>query len=224
MSDKMRRYIIAFCILLMLSVFHSALAAPVAVGEIREVPSNAVDVLKDGIAAREKRMDPGGEDRTPGSDSDPGVTDAPVGQNEEDVGSDPKEPNPHHKSPPENLPEEESDNVNGDDVVNSDADGNDKSSGGYNAEEKDEEDNVQSEQSSVEEHPAVNPEDMTDLEKLFSALRISPRRNSGAGAVGTPKRELQGTVDVKTYVSDSSLPLQTAQGPSHRYSNPHFND
>jgi hypothetical protein len=59
MSEKMRRYmpVIAFWILVILSAFHFALAAPVAVREILEVRSNAVGVLKDGIAAWEKRMD-----------------------------------------------------------------------------------------------------------------------------------------------------------------------
>jgi hypothetical protein len=58
------------------------------------------------------------------------------------------------------------------------------------------------------EHPA-NPEYMTDLEELF---RLGPR-NSGSGAVGTPTKDLQGTVDIinKAYISDSSLPLQTTQ-------------
>jgi hypothetical protein len=62
------------------------------------------------------------------------------------------------------------------------------------------------------EHPA-NPEYMTDLEELF---RLGPR-NSGSGAVGTPTKDLQGTVDIinKAYISDSSLPLQT--NPSHKY-------
>ena len=44
----------AFWILLALSVFHFALAAPVAVGEMR---FNPVEVLKGGIAAWEKRVD-----------------------------------------------------------------------------------------------------------------------------------------------------------------------
>src|SRR6266849_7181902 len=64
MSDKMRRYmpVIVFWFLLFLSAIHFALAAPIA-PEILEVRSgsNAVGVLKDGIAAWEKRMDSGDE-------------------------------------------------------------------------------------------------------------------------------------------------------------------
>jgi hypothetical protein len=56
---------IAFWILLTLrlSAFHFAVAAPVAVGEILEVRSNAVGVLKDGITVWEKRMDSDNEDQ-----------------------------------------------------------------------------------------------------------------------------------------------------------------
>src|SRR6266852_7827132 len=74
MSDKMRRYmpVIAFWILVILSAFHFALAAPVAVREVLEVRSNAVGVLKDGIAAWEKRMDSGDEGQW--STNEPGLS------------------------------------------------------------------------------------------------------------------------------------------------------
>ncbi|KAI0274256.1 hypothetical protein BGY98DRAFT_1116703 [Russula aff. rugulosa BPL654] len=62
MSDKMRWYMIAFWIFLTLSVLHFALAAPVVVGEIREVD------LRDEIATWEKRMDP--NDDAPGNNID----------------------------------------------------------------------------------------------------------------------------------------------------------
>jgi hypothetical protein len=62
MSDKMRRYMIAFCILLIFSVFHFALAAPVTIGEMLEVRSNAVDPPKGRIAAWEKRVGTDDED------------------------------------------------------------------------------------------------------------------------------------------------------------------
>ncbi|KAI0262643.1 hypothetical protein BGY98DRAFT_714220, partial [Russula aff. rugulosa BPL654] len=62
MPDKMRWYMIAFCIFLTLSVLHFVLAAPVVVGEIREV------VLRDEIATWEKWMDP--NDDAPGIDID----------------------------------------------------------------------------------------------------------------------------------------------------------
>jgi hypothetical protein len=204
MSYKIRRYTIALCILLILSVFHFALAAPVPVGEILEVRSN-VDILEDGMAAWEKRMDSGDEDLNLGSDSDSdtGVSDAPGSHDEEDMVSD---------APNEGS---EDDDV----VVNSDAndyyvdDGDD----GYHAggDEENENDDVQSgEDSSVEntnpgpesEHPAT-PGPMADLEELPDELRFRPR-NTGSGAVGTPKGDLQGTADTKAYVSGSSLPLQ----------------
>lgn len=62
MSDKMRRYTISFWILLILSVFHFALAAPVAVREMLEVRSNAEDVVKGAIATWEKRVKSNDED------------------------------------------------------------------------------------------------------------------------------------------------------------------
>jgi hypothetical protein len=48
---------LAFCILLILPIFHFALVAPVAVGEMLEVRSNAIGVRKDEMAAWKKRMD-----------------------------------------------------------------------------------------------------------------------------------------------------------------------
>ena len=68
MSDKMRRHMIAFWILLTLRVFtsHLALAAPVAVGEnqeILEVRPDALGALKDGVVAWEKRMGSDNEDQ-----------------------------------------------------------------------------------------------------------------------------------------------------------------
>ena len=60
----MRWYMIAFWIFLTLSVSHSTLAAPVAVGETVEVRSNPVRVLNDGIAALEKRMGPNDKDQS----------------------------------------------------------------------------------------------------------------------------------------------------------------
>ena len=61
MFDKMRWYMIAFSVLLTYSVLHFALAVPVAVGETREVHSNpaeALNTIRDGTAAWEKRKDP----------------------------------------------------------------------------------------------------------------------------------------------------------------------
>ena len=67
----MRRHILAFWIL---SAFYFALAAPVAVGEMLEMRSNAVDAFMREIAMREKRMDNPGVDPKPEDiDSNPGV-------------------------------------------------------------------------------------------------------------------------------------------------------
>jgi hypothetical protein len=52
----------AFCILLILSVFHFALAAPVTIGEILEMRSNAVGAPEGGVAAWEKRVGTDDED------------------------------------------------------------------------------------------------------------------------------------------------------------------
>ena len=59
----MRRHKTASQILLILSISNFVLAAPVAVREINEVCVNAVGVAKVGMAASEKRMDPGDRHR-----------------------------------------------------------------------------------------------------------------------------------------------------------------
>jgi hypothetical protein len=76
---------IAFCILLILSVFHFVLA-PVIIGEILEVRSNAVDAPKGGIAVWEKRVGTDEEDHrkdNPGGDSE--LNDEPYVYNSYDV-------------------------------------------------------------------------------------------------------------------------------------------
>jgi hypothetical protein len=93
---------IEFWILLILFVFHFALAAPVPEREILEVRPNAVGVLKDGKAAWEKRMDLDDgdhwstdeayrKDDNPGRDPDPDDAsggDAPSGDLDDAPGSD----------------------------------------------------------------------------------------------------------------------------------------
>jgi hypothetical protein len=231
---------IVFWTLIILSVSHFALAAPVAVGEIREVRSNAVDALKDGMAAWEKRMDSDDKNRwstneayrkddNPGSSSD--SDDATGSYSDEDMyllGSDSEQDSEQTESDARGpdryynnrYPLDDSDglyfesdsansdsdsasaNPNGDDNGNSGYDGDNDNSGydGDNDNDSDGDDTVQSEQAAAEnanlgpesEHPAT-PEHTTDAEKLLKGvLRFRPR-NSGSGAVGTPKRELQGT-------------------------------
>jgi hypothetical protein len=117
---------IAFWILLILFVFHwhFALAAPVAVREMLEVRINAVDVLKDGKAAWERRMDLDDEDAWSTNegyrkDDNPGrgrgPDNAPAGDNvesenmlgsesawdSEQMGSDGRGPDPYYNNPPE---------------------------------------------------------------------------------------------------------------------------
>ena len=57
----------------------------------------------------------------------------------------------------------------------------------------------------------MTSEHMTGLERLSSALNVRPR-NSGFGAEGTPKRELQGTVDSKAPYSNEDLGLGLGTG------------
>lgn len=117
---KMRRYIIAFWILLV-SVSHFALTAPVAVRKILEGRSYEVDVLKDGITSKEKRMYEEDQwstneailkdgDNQPGNN--PHVHDAPgdddedmlgweSGWDSEELGSDGRGPDPYYNNPPE---------------------------------------------------------------------------------------------------------------------------
>jgi hypothetical protein len=70
---------IAFWIFLTLSDLHFALAAPVAIGEIREVRSNPEEDLRDGTATWEKRMDPNDKDQW--STNDAHLMDADPGNN-----------------------------------------------------------------------------------------------------------------------------------------------
>jgi hypothetical protein len=120
--------------------------------------------------------------------------------------SDAKGPDGHFNNPPEDS-DDEGDGARPDDEDDGDDDDGDDDHSGSTA---------YTTLGPESEHP-VTPEHMTNLEKLFSALNVRPR-NSGSGAVGTPKRELQGTVDTKAYVSDSSL-----NNPSHKHSNTQFN-
>jgi len=132
-------------------------------------------------------------DTDPGSDSDwddaPGGDDEGVdeGVKEEDkwgwespldsdqMRSNGRGPDPYSNNPPVEEFEDKDDGSNGND------DGGDDDNA------------MQSSQGSAEnmdlgpesEHPATTPEDMTYVEKLLKALRLS-RRNSGSDAVGTP--------------------------------------
>jgi hypothetical protein len=257
----MRRYLITFCIFLILSIFHFALAAPVAVGEIFAVRSSAVDVLKDGIATWEKRMDSGDdydkdhwstneayrkpEGNKPGSDAN--LDDEPGGYNKEDMlgskspqvsektesdwgfgsemESDARGPDRYYNSPPDEDFFDSAEDVfyydSEDDLYHDEDDGNgnggDNDNGGYDGDDEHSDDTVRSGgQGSVEntslgpksEHPTA-PEHTTNLEKISKgSLRLGPR-NSGTGAVGTPKRESQPCREPlsRAYVSDFFLPL-----------------
>ena len=199
----------------MLSVFHFALAAPVAVLEVR---SNAVDAPKDEIAAWEKRMDsnPGVDSKTDADDMD---TDHPF-----DSESDARSPERFYNDLPYDKPNSNLDsdsNYNSDSYssnshntdTDTDADtGNDSDdpdynenddndNSGYDTERDDGNGNLEGGYEGDDErmaentslgpesgHPAT-PELMTDVEKLLDPLRFRPR-NSGSGAVSTPKREL----------------------------------
>jgi hypothetical protein len=253
MSDKMRRYMIVFWILLILSVFHFALAAPIAVGEILEVRSNSADVLKDGVAAWEKRMDRWSSneanrkpnDNEPGSDSDPdGVPDSEspleVDYESGQTESDARGPDRYYNNPlgddlnyDSDFGESaESDNSNdgansddsndssksddSDDGAKSDNsndgaksddsdDGNDNNSddgshnSGYDGDSEDSEDSdLQSGHGSAPS-PGPKPERPAILEHITNFAKklkgLFKRRSSGSGAMGAPKRELQGTVD-----------------------------
>jgi len=103
----------------------------------------------------------------------------------EQMESDAKGPDGHFNNPPEDS-DDEGDGARPDDEDDGDDDDGDDDHSGSTA---------YTTLGPESEHP-VTPEHMTNLEKLFSALNVRPR-NSGSGAVGTPKRELQGTVDTK---------------------------
>jgi len=117
----------------------------------------------------------------------------------EPMGSESRGPVPHDNNPPE----EDSDVDDDDDDAMSDGDdggGDDKQDGGYDGDDDESDEYMTLEP----EHP-MTPESMTDLEKLLGSLRP---RNSGSSAVGTPKWELQGTVDTMSAVrSVHDLPV-----------------
>jgi hypothetical protein len=192
MSDKMRWYMIAFWIFLTLSILHFALAAPVVVGEIREVHSNHVEVLRDEIATWEKRMDP--NDDAPSIDIDAqGIKERGwvwPGEWEQDHSD---------INPPKGVSPVGGSKGNGD--------------GG---------DAMQNSQKLAENmSPAPQSERpataglMTFLRNWFQESAKPPNgfrpRNSASGPAGMPMWELQETVDSNAYVSDSSLLLQTTQ-------------
>jgi hypothetical protein len=216
---------IASWIFLTLSVSHFALAAPVAAGEIAKVCSNPVQVLNDGIATWEKRMGPNDKDQSSTNDvqlphggTPGGVQDAegfkekgmsrwgwewelPYDAEELGSGRGPAA-NPVRISNnwnwkiSYNPTKEVSDGGNGN---GKDGSGGDVGVGDHA---------VQSSQGSAEnmspgpqsEHPAT-PDLMTSLKEWFKQpgkpLKVFRPRNSGSGAVGTPNRELQGTVAVR---------------------------
>lgn len=247
MSDKIRRYTIALWILLILSVFHFALAAPVAPGEILAVRSKTVDVLKDGIAAWEKRMDfyeepdhwstneayrKDNKEEKLGSESPWRNQDQiELDWDSDETESDARGPDPHYNNPLGDdlfFDEEEinqlyynegesakSDNSNdgngnGNGGHNGDDNGdgsNENGNSGYDGDSENSDETVQSEQASAEntnmgpksEHPAI-PEHLTNLEKILKgALEFRPR-NSGSGAVGTPKRGCREPLTVRRLV------------------------
>jgi hypothetical protein len=157
----------------MFSVFYFALAAPVAVGEILEVRSN-VGILKDGIAAWDKRVDPD-EDHSMGSDSDSGLTDTKGNYMEEDMELDAREKEPgdydlivNYDADDDNGNDD--DNYNGGDGHKADSDVSDDADSDTVSDDSD--DDVHGEHSLVEntspspepEHPTTDH--MTDLEKL----------------------------------------------------------
>ena len=227
MSDQMRRRTIAFWVLLVFSAFQFAIAAPVAVGEILEVRSN-MGVLKDGIAAWEKRVD-SGEYHSMGSDSDSGLTDTPGDYTEEDMELDAREKEPsdydlivNYDTDADNGADDADNNIGADGYeADSDVSADDSSDADSDTDSNTvsdvSDDDVHGEHPSVEnmspspepEHPAT-PEHMTDLESLSYFLGHRPR-NSASGAVGTPKMEFQGIGDTKTYLSGSSLPVSVVK-------------
>jgi len=195
---------IAFWILLILSAFYFALLA-----WEKRTDSDSDNHRSTNDAYRKRDSDD-----DPGNDSDPG--NAPGGYDggvdaegvkgedmwgrespwDSDQGSDARGPDPYYNNPPEEVS----------------ASGGGSGNGGHDEDDDDAMQSSQAENMSLgPESEHATPKPMIFLENLFKGpLRLRPR-NSGSGAVGTPKRELQGTIDIRAYVSDSSLPLQTTQ-------------
>jgi hypothetical protein len=239
MSDKMRRYMIAFLILVTLSALHFALAAPVAVGEIRAVRSNPVKDLRDRTATWEKWMEP-----TDPNDKDQSSTND-VHLRDGDSGND--------SDHPDGAPDKDEEGIDAEGVKERgwtwpgewEPDASDNKFPkvesaasspvrtwriSYNPPKnppKVESDNngggggraIQSSQGSAENMSpgpqSERPDLMTFLKDWLKKPGQPPKifrpRDSGSGFVGPPMWELQGTVDSNAYVSDSPLLLQTTQ-------------
>ena len=180
---------IALWMFLTLSVLQLALAAPVVVGEIREV------VLRDEMTTWEKRMDT--NDDAPGNNIDAeGIKERALGQW---VWPGEWEQDPSDINPPRV----------GSSVGGSKSNGN----GGGNAMQSSQKLAENTRPAPQSERPATSGL-MTFLKNWFAEsaqpLKVFRPRNYASGPAGMP-RELQGTVDSNAYVSDSSLLLQTTQ-------------
>jgi hypothetical protein len=181
MYDKMRWYLIAFWIFLTPSVFHFALAAPVGVGYILEARSNPVKVLNGGIAAWERRMDFDSNHPVDGPDVDE------KGVNTEGV----KEKRMWGWGWEWELPnskDSEWDSTNGLDGFRNNPPNN-------HAIQNSQGSAVNMRPSPQSEHPTT-PGLVTFLENWFKeggrgGPKVFRPRNSGSGAVDTPKSELQ---------------------------------
>jgi hypothetical protein len=186
----------AFWIFLTLSIFYSAVAAPVAVEEIVKVPSNPVEVSKDGVGTWEKRMGPNDKGQSSTTDvqlPDGGTPGGVQGVDAKGV----EEKGMSGLAFPWST--------------------DDFGTGGWGPGE---EASYNTPPKNPSKEGPDGPEPEPPKSKLMSFLKkISEHedptwyfkpRNFGSGDVGTPKRKSHGTVDTKSYVSDSSL-LQTTQ-------------
>jgi hypothetical protein len=226
----MRRYWIAFWILLTHSIINFTLAAPVAVRDIHGVRVN-VDVAEDRITVLQKRMDsdeewssdltsehgaPGPDpDPEPDSDSDSDSEMESDSESDSDD-SDGGEAAQQWEEEFENYESEEEEEGHEEDENEEENHENHEEDGSDSGEEDHEQSPLHSPAS---QHPAASM-----YEDLWSKLLKGPLRprTSTSGAVDATKREFQETDDTRAYVFASISPLlPTPNNPSHKYSDPH---
>jgi hypothetical protein len=208
----MRSSMIAFCVLLALSVLHVAPAAPVAAGEPREVRSNPVELNKDGIvAAREKRMDPNNKDQSPTNDVHLHLRDDDSGNTYTEEHASPA-PDVEKRGYTWRLRDDDSDPGDGCAYATPAADVEKR---GYTWRLRDDDsgDDCNGYAAPVEKRGYTWRLRDDDSGDGYSEEHASPApdvEKRGHTWPGPPMSELQGTVDSNAYVSDPSL-LQTTQ-------------
>jgi hypothetical protein len=195
---------LAFCILLVLPIFHFALAAPVAVGEMMEVRSNAISVRKDEMAAWKKRMDSDdddyamsaveGEGNNSGSDADDEDDDEDTNK---DDGEDTNKDDDMDDSDTEGMSDARDTDAKQDDADDSDESDSSKSDGGSKSDSGSEYDVSSHNSEGGYEADGTDDNDLNHSGHDSSFASLDPITGPGVTAPATPER----TPDLEKIIS-----------------------